>query len=48
MSSKKSRPIFDSSIVQILSEFRKKGFIVNENRGVFKITKAGLTESNKN
>ena len=39
ISSKRARPIFDSKIVQVLSKLRKDGLIVNETRGVFKITK---------
>jgi len=40
-------PIFDSRVVQALSQLRKDGFIVNEARGVFKITKTGLSEPKK-
>ena len=47
MSSKRARPIFDSKIVQVLTQLRKNGLIVNETRGVFKITKTGLIESKK-
>jgi len=47
ISPKRARPIFDSKIVQILTQLRKKGLIVNETRGVFKITKTGLSESKK-
>lgn len=47
MSPKRARPIFDSKIIQVLSQLRKDGLIVNETRGVFKITKMGLSESKK-
>ena len=47
MSPKRARPIFDSKIVQVLTQLRKKGLIINETRGVFKITKIGLSDSRK-
>lgn len=47
MSPKRARPIFDSKIVQVLTQLRKNGLIVNETRGVFKITRTGLSQSIK-
>lgn len=40
----KNRLVFNTRIISSLSRLRKKGFIVNEKLGVFKITKEGLKE----
>jgi restriction endonuclease Mrr len=47
LSAKKSRPVFDTGIIQFLSQIRKEGLIVNESVGMFKITKLSLSESKK-
>ena len=40
----KNRLVFNTRVISSLSKLRKKGFIVNERLGVFKITKEGLKE----
>ena len=44
----KKRLVFDTRVVSSLSQLRKKGLIVNEKIGVFKITKEGLDKFKEN
>ena len=44
ISPKKNRLVFDTRVVSSLSRLRKKGLIINEQQGVFKITKEGLNK----
>jgi len=39
---KSKRPLFDKRIIDSLTMLRKSGFIVNQKRANFKITKTGL------
>lgn len=39
---KNKRPVFETRIIHALSLLRKDGFIVNQKRANFKITKSGL------
>ena len=41
---KNQRPIFDTRIIHSLSQLRKEGFITNQKKGMFRITKSGLNE----
>jgi len=38
---KNKRPLFETRIIYSLTLLRKNGFIVNQNRANFKITKSG-------
>jgi restriction system protein len=40
----RQRHVFDSRVIQAVSYLRKAGLIENRERGVFKITKAGLNK----
>lgn len=40
----KNRLIFSTRVVSSLHQLRKKGLIINEKQGVFKITKEGLNK----
>ena len=40
----KNRVLFDTRVVSSLYHLRKKGLIINEKQGVFKITKEGLNK----
>ena len=42
VSPKKNRLVFDTRVVTSLYQLRKKGLIINEKQGIFKITKEGL------
>ena len=47
MSDKRARPIYDHRLVHALSQLRKQGYLSNEGRAVFKITRAGINEAKK-
>ena len=40
--SKNKRPVFETRIVHVLSALRKDGFMTNQKRANFKITKSGI------
>jgi restriction endonuclease Mrr len=40
--SKNKRPVFETSIIHSLSMLRRSGYIINQKRGNFKITKSGI------
>ena len=44
ISPKKNRLVFNTRVVSSLHQLRKKGLIINEKQGVFKITKEGLNK----
>ena len=44
ISPKRNRLVFDTRVISSLSHLRKNGLIVNEQQGVFKITKEGLNK----
>lgn len=41
--SKNKRPVFETRVVNSLSALRKAGFIINQKRAKFKITKSGMS-----
>lgn len=44
----RERRIFDTTVIQTVSRLRNEGLLENKEKGVFKITKAGLSRLKQN